>query len=130
MSETAAATGWYVFGIVDADTAVDGVELVRNGSLAAVVAEVDLAEFGEEALRERLNDRAWLEETALRHADVLQRVAADHAVVPLRFGTIYDARDDVAGLLEARGDEFRAALARVRGRVELGVKVWIDRNSF
>jgi Gas vesicle synthesis protein GvpL/GvpF len=130
MSETATATGWYVFGIVEAGARVDGVELVRNGDLAAIVSQVDLAEFGHEALRERLNDRAWLEDTALRHADVLQRVAAEHAVVPLRFGTIYDERSDVTGLLETRGDDFRAALEHVRDRVELGVKVWIDRARF
>ena len=130
MNETASATGWYVFGVVPADTAVEGVDLVRHGDLAAVVTQVDLAEFGDEALRDRLNDRAWLEDTALRHADVLQRVAARHEVVPLRFGTIYDERDDVAHLLETRGDEFRAALEHVRGRIELGVKVWVDRGRF
>jgi hypothetical protein len=130
MSETATAVGWYVFGIVEAAARVDGVELVPHGDLAAIVSQVDLAEFGEEALRERLNDRAWLEDTALRHADVLQRVAATQAVVPLRFGTIYDERSDVIGLLESRGNDFRAALEHVRDRVELGVKVWIDRERF
>lgn len=130
MSETATAIGWYVFGIVEGAARVDGIELVRHGDLAAVVSRVDLAEFGGEALRERLNDRAWLEDTALRHADVLQRVAASDPVVPLRFGTIYDERSDVVGLLETRGDDFRAALEHVRDRVELGVKVWIDRGRF
>jgi hypothetical protein len=130
VNETVAATGWYVFGVVPADTTVEGVDLVRHGDLAAVVTQVNLAEFGEEALRDRLNDRVWLEDTALRHADVLQRVAAQHEVVPLRFGTIYDERADVAQLLETRGDEFRSALEHVRGRIELGVKVWIDRRRF
>lgn len=130
MNGTLATTGWYVFGVVAADTDVEGVVLVRHGDLAAIVTQVDLAEFGEEALRDRLNDRAWLEDTALRHADVLQRVAAQREVVPLRFGTIYDERSDVARLLEARGDEFRAALERVKGCIELGVKVWVDRGRF
>ena len=130
MNETASATGWYVFGVVSAEAVVEDVDVVRHGDLAAIVSQVDLAEFGEEALRDRLNDRAWLEDTAFRHADVLQRVAAQHEVVPLRFGAIYDERSDVAQLLEIRGDEFRAALAHVRGRIELGVKVWIDRGRF
>ena len=68
MNETVAATGWYVFGVVPADKTVEGVDLVRHGDLAAVVTQVDLAEFGEEALRDRLNDRVWLEDTAPLHS--------------------------------------------------------------
>ena len=130
MTAAATATGWYVYGIVDADGDVEGVDLVRHGNLAALVAEVDLADFGEDALPERLNDRAWLEEKVRAHEDVLQRAAARRAVVPLRFGAIYDERHDVVDLLEKRGDEFRGALEHVRGRVELGVKVWVDRSRY
>jgi hypothetical protein len=130
MNAAATATGWYVYGIADADADLEHVRLIRHGDLAALVGEVDLAEFGQDALPERLNDRAWLEEKVRAHEDVLQRAAAERAVVPLRFGTIYDERSDVVALLEARGDEFRDALARVRGRVELGVKVWVDRAGF
>jgi Gas vesicle synthesis protein GvpL/GvpF len=48
------------------------------------------------------------------------------AIVPLRFGTIYRSREQVERMLQARDEEFVATLARVRGHVELGVKVWAD----
>jgi len=88
--------GWYVYGVVDADRPVvdDGIELVRGARLAAVVAQVDLAEFDD--LEERLNDRAWVERKALEHETVLSRIAFEGAVVPLRFGAIYRRLDDVA----------------------------------
>src|SRR5207248_9491272 len=90
------ATGWYVYGVVDADTTLDDhgedVRLVRDEALAAIVAPVDLAEFGN--LTERLNDRAWLARKALDHETVLSRVAGTGPVVPLRFGAIYRRLDD------------------------------------
>ena len=68
MSE--AATAWYVYGVVSSTTQPEGtgigsrpVELVRDGDVAALASAVPAEEFGEAALRERLNDRAWLERT-------------------------------------------------------------------
>jgi len=114
-----------VYGVADAGLAVEleGLQLVREGQLAAVVAPVDPDEFTEE----QLNDRPWLEQKVLAHEDVLSRYLRDGPVVPLRFGAIYRRLDDVVGLLDERRDEFAEDLERVRGRVEIGVKGWADR---
>jgi len=120
-------TGWYVFGVVPSDAApASGTSLVERGPLAAVAAEVPLAEFGEDVLPERLNDRAWLEEKVLAHEAVLQSFVGVTPVVPLRFGVIYRDVDDVRRMLADRGEGFEAVLERVSGRVELGVKAWFD----
>ena len=118
-------SGWYVFGVADAGLAVEreGLQLVREGPLAALVAPVDPNEFTEE----QLNDRPWLEEKVLAHEGVLSRYLRDGPVVPLRFGAIYRRLDDVVELLDERRDELTEDLERVRGRVELGVKGWIER---
>ena len=121
------ATGWYVYGVAEQRDGLEAIaQLVGRGRLAALVAEVPLDEYGEETLRERLNDRAWLEEKARAHEEVLQAAAEIAPVVPLRFGTIYDELADVERLLDTRGPSFESALERVRGRVELGVKAWAD----
>jgi hypothetical protein len=133
-----ATVAWYVFGAAAAGAALDEaaaglvdagveVEVVVERSLAAIAGLVPLAEFAEEAIAERLNDREWLEARARAHEDVLQAVAAKTAVVPFRFGTVYRGLPEVRGLLAARREELEAALERVRGRVELGVKLWLDR---
>ena len=122
-------SGWYVYGVVDADRrrtdVVDGVRLVARAPLAAVVEEVDLAEFDD--LATKLNDRAWVERKALEHERVLSRLAQGGPVVPLRFGAIYDDLEGVEVMLEERFDELVADLERVRGHVELGVKGFVER---
>jgi len=135
-----AATVLYVYGIVGADAA-DDVErevasaalgqtprLLRAGSLAALVSEVPLAEFGADVLPERLNDRDWLEERVQAHEDVLEAALARTTVIPFRFGAIYHGNGDVARMLGERRRELEEALERVRGRVELGVKAYVDRQ--
>lgn len=127
MIETTPAVGWYVFGIVPSDAApAAGTTHVERGPLAAVTAEVSLAEFGEDVLPERLNDRTWLEEKVRVHEAVLQSFVGVTPVVPLRFGAIYRDVDEVRRLLAERGSRFEEALERVSGRSELGVKAWFD----
>src|SRR5213078_2128486 len=74
--------GYYVYGVVSAggeDLPPDlpGVDprypatLVGEGGLAAIVSRVSLEEFGEERLRDNLNDVAWLEDKARAHEEVL-----------------------------------------------------------
>jgi hypothetical protein len=127
-----ATRAWYVFGVVDASAEPRGadVQLVRHGALAAVTTEVPLEDFGADVLPERLNDRDWLERHARAHEDVLREIAATTTVVPFRFGTVYNDVAGVRALLGDRADELRAALERVRGCVEIGVKLWADRTRF
>ena len=136
MSTVATNTALYAYGVVAAECAADvpraaaGVELqaVAADPLAVVSSVVSLDEFGEEALRSNLNDRDWLERHARLHEDVLLAVAAAAAVVPFRFGTICLTADDLRALVDERRDALAASLARVRGRVEVGVKLWVDES--
>ena len=123
-------TAWYVYGVVDASARLPPgrLRLVEEGALAAVAGAVPLSEFGEEALADRLNDRRWLEAHVREHEEVLQRLAAGSTVVPFRFGAIYRQLDDIAAMLQERRADFTAALARVRGRIEIGVKGWAERE--
>ena len=132
MTQTAAGAAWYAYAVVGPvapglrEALGDELDLVEGDGLGVVVSQVPLAEFGEDALPDRLNDRAWLEEKVRRHEDVLQSFVGLTAVVPLRFGAIYRDLGDIRRLLAERTDFFEAALERLRGRVELGVKAWFD----
>lgn len=103
-------------------------ELVGEGELAAVVSAVPLEDYGEEGLAARLADAAWTATRALRHERAVEHFARRAAVVPLRFGTIYLRRESVARMLEERGASLRAALARVEGRDEWGVNLFVERG--
>jgi hypothetical protein len=130
VTQTAAGTAWYAYAVVGPVTAAvrdalgDDLDLVEADDLGVVVSQVPLSEFGEDALPGRLNDRAWLEEKARAHESVLQRLLPVATVVPLRFGSIHRDRVAVEEFLKADRESFAAALDRLRGRVELGVKVW------
>jgi hypothetical protein len=133
-ARTATELGWYVYGVVDAGAAapqeggVEGdVAVVAEGSVAALVSRVPLAVYGEEPVRARLEDPAWLEEKARAHETVLEGALRAGPVVPFRFLTLYRDEDELRAFLSGRGPELHDVLARVRGKVELGVKVFADR---
>jgi hypothetical protein len=90
-----------------------------------VTSRVSLAEFDEAGLPERLGDAAWLEEKIRAHEDVLESVLASAPVIPCRFCTVYRSEGDLRVFLEERSDALRDALARVQGKVELGVKAFV-----
>ena len=133
------ATGHYVYGVVPTGvrTPVElvgveptaTVERIEDGGLAALVSEVPLTEFGEEALRENLNDVAWLEEKARAHEDVLEAALAAGAVVPLRLCTVFAGEDKVRRMLVREHDVLVDALDRLDGRAEWGVKAYADRGA-
>jgi Gas vesicle synthesis protein GvpL/GvpF len=125
--------GWYLYGVVAGDAAVDGgaeVVLVKEGPVAGVASRVSLEEFDAALLPERLGDAAWLEEKVRTHEQVLEGVLESAPVVPCRFCTVYRTEDELRRFLSERGSDLADALGRVVGRVELGVKAFVDRNRF
>lgn len=102
-------------------------EAVEAAGLAAIVSAVPLDTYGEGALAERLSDATWTATRALRHERVAEHFARSTAVVPLRFGAIYLRRDGVERMLESRAAQFRAVLARLEGREEWGLNVYVER---
>ena len=102
-------------------------EAVEAGGLAAVVSEVPLDSYGEGALAERLSDAAWTATRALRHERVAEHFARRAAVAPLRFGAIYLRREGVGRMLSERAGQFREVIARLGGREEWGLNVYVER---
>jgi hypothetical protein len=96
--------------------------VVERDGLAAVASRVPLSEYGEDALRENLNDLAWLEDVARRHDRVLAELLGGGPVVPLRICTIYRDDGQLAAMLVERGAELEATLERLDGKAEWGVK--------
>ena len=47
-------------------------------------------------------------------------------MLPFRFLTLYRDEDELRAFLRGRAAELRTALERIRGRVELGVKAYVD----
>jgi hypothetical protein len=115
----------YPTGLSGVDPAAP-VERIQAGGLAALVSRVPRADFGEEPLRENLNDLAWLERAARAHEGVLDQSLSCATIVPLRLCTLYETEDSVREMLTRERDSFALALDFLAGREEWGVKVLID----
>jgi hypothetical protein len=102
-------------------------EAIEAEGLTAVVSAVPLETYGEGALAVRLADAAWTATRALRHERVAEHFARRAAVVPLRFGSIYLRREGVAAMLAGRASQLREVLARLGGREEWGLNVFVER---
>jgi hypothetical protein len=100
------------------------VRIVAADGFTVLVSDVDLAEFGEAALRRNLEDLAWLEEVARAHHHVIDAATRLFPLLPTRLATVYSSTETMAAELARRGEELRAALRRVGGRVEWGVKAY------
>lgn len=100
------------------------VRVIAAAGLTVLASNVDLAEFGEAALRRNLENLAWLEVAARAHHDVVGAAARLFPVLPARFATVYQSDASMVAAFAERADQLRAALGRVGGRMEWGVKAY------
>ena len=100
------------------------VEIVGAAGLAAAVTPVSLTEFGEQALRRRLEDLDWLDDIARIHHHVVEIISRHGPVIPMRLATVYRGPERVAAMLAAGREDLSAALDRIEARTEWGVKVY------
>jgi hypothetical protein len=105
------------------------VECIDDGELAALVSEVPLADYGDERLREHLNDIDWVEQTARAHEAVLDQALTHATIVPLRLCTLFRDRDGVRAMLGAQRESLIAGLKALDGRAEWGLKLFVDPNQ-
>lgn len=105
------------------------VRAIEVGGLVAVVGSVSSSDFGEGALQRNLENLDWLAATARAHDGVVAAVLRYGPTIPLRLATVYHDDGRVRELLAARRDDFAAALQRVTGRTEWGVKAYGDREA-
>ena len=80
------------------------------GGLAALVSDAAEAEV------EPTVENVW------RYEQVLAGLMERHAVLPMRFGTVCEP-DRLASVLEARRESLSATLDRVRGKVEIAIRL-------
>jgi hypothetical protein len=118
----AGQAGWYLYGITVAEPMAqsrDGVggaavELVVEGPLAAVVSRLGAGKVRPQ----RANLAA--------HHHVLGDLARQRPVLPAVFGTVSGSESQLRRVLRKHRENFAALLERLRGKVEMGLKVYWD----
>jgi hypothetical protein len=101
-------------------------KLLNHHGLVAVVSEVPERDFTEDALRSRLEDLDWLADTARAHQGVIDALTVVTTPLPLRLATVFRDDSGVRTMIETCEDDFRDTLQRLEGRVEWGVKVYLE----
>jgi hypothetical protein len=89
---------------------------VKSGRLAAVISEHPLALEPDE-------DLLWA------HEQVVEDLMSSATILPLRFGSSVERPEDLIAMLAERREEFVDALERVRGAVELSVRMELRASS-
>ena len=110
----------YVYGIVDSG----GFETIPGaGHEAGDVASISCGAFA--AAISVLSSRiiAATPQNVWRHERVLERLMRDHTVLPLRFGTICPDADALRDFLVHSTNDLMNDLGRVRGKVELALRI-------
>ncbi|MEV7288871.1 GvpL/GvpF family gas vesicle protein [Streptomyces sp. NPDC093252] len=100
--------------------------LLRHHGLVAVVSHVPTAEFDEARLRAGETDEEWLAGVARLHQGVVDALTTVTSPLPLRPATVFRDDSAVRLMIELREDELRHTLDRLAGRVEWGVRVYLD----
>ncbi|MET7605839.1 GvpL/GvpF family gas vesicle protein [Streptomyces avermitilis] len=101
----------------------------EEANLAAIVSSVPADDFDEAPLAAHLEDLDWLEAVARAHHRVVDAMAAQTTVLPLRLATIYRDDDRVRAMVRAGRRAFAQRLTHLAGHVEWGVKVYFDPPS-
>ena len=111
----------YVYAIGEArGVALESVERGLGNARLRVLARDDLvAVFS----RHRTLRPEPTPEALWEHEAVVERLMAHATVLPLRFGTMLNGVDELSAFLLEHHDDLAEGLERVRGRVELGVRV-------
>ncbi|MYR43848.1 GvpL/GvpF family gas vesicle protein [Streptomyces sp. SID5910] len=104
----------------------DPPRLLAHHGLVAAVSHVPEADFSEESLRAHLEDLDWLAGTARAHQQVVDALTVVTTPLPLRLATVFRDDSGVRVMMEEREDDFRRTLDRLEGRVEWGVKVYVE----
>lgn len=110
----------YVYGILDSNSEMNkalyglggsGVYNVPYRDIGAVVSQIDQVA------------QARAEGHVLEHEAVVEKLMADFTILPMRFRTLVDGKDDLLSIMHSRYRDFKDNLQRLRNKVEFGVKV-------
>ena len=96
----------------------------------AVVSRVSPDDFSEDSLKKHLADMGWVEKNTRLHEKVIEEIMRGQAVLPFKFGTVFENETNVEKLLKENNIEFKAVLESLDGKEEWGLKIYCDSEYF
>ena len=97
-----------------------------GGGLWLVAANAPLERYGEKPIERGLRDLAWVSSVAVPHEAVVEHVARNGTVVPMKLFTLF--RSDARALehVAKRRKRIDRVVERIEGREEWGLRVLLD----
>jgi len=100
-----------------------------GGGLWLVAADAPLERYGEKPIERGLRDLAWVSSVAVPHEAVVEHVAKNGTVVPMKLFTLF--RSDARALehVAKRRKRIDRLVERIDGREEWGLRVLLDETA-
>ncbi len=99
---------------------------IEHSGLYAIVSNVSLVEYGEEAMAEKSEDIDWLKEKAVIFMDIILKINTLTRIIPMKFLTIFNSSERVKEIIEENREMFQTNLAKIKNRKELSLKIYCD----
>jgi hypothetical protein len=103
--------------------------LQADGGLWAIVSDVPLDHYGENALRSGLADLDWVSHAAVAHERVVESFLTADAVLPMKLFTMFASDARVLKHIAGSRGQFDALIARVSRRDEWGIRVSVSKAA-
>jgi hypothetical protein len=127
----------YLYGVTQA--AISGLSRIASPSIdeghpvrpvacsdfVCWVSAVDRYGFPQQIHR-NMDNLEWLALHGVRHQQVVAEIAAETAIVPARFGTVFSSEDALQKNVQARKSALKKVFTRISGADEWGVKVFAE----
>ncbi|MDA8334399.1 MAG: GvpL/GvpF family gas vesicle protein [Peptococcaceae bacterium] len=84
------------------------------------------------AVVSRLSESGWqpTKQNIMNHQKVITKIQEGFTVLPLRFGMVFKDREEIDALIEEKYSEIQLLLLKIRGRVELGLRLFWHHEAF
>lgn len=126
--------GKYIYGIIESKQKEnfgaigiggrgDEVTTIHFKDIAAMVSSHPIVEF------DRFEENR-LKKFMAAHQLVIETVMTSHTIVPMKFGIIAESDEEVKKVLERAYIQFKSVLNRVKGKVELVVQAFADKQNW
>jgi hypothetical protein len=94
-----------------------------------VAADAPLARYGERPIEEGLQDLAWVSSVAVPHEAVVEHLAKNGTVVPMKLFTLFHSDERALEHVAKQRKRIDRLVERIEGREEWGVRMLLDEVS-
>ena len=103
---------------------------IESAGLYAVVGDVALEEYGEEAMAEKGEDVEWLKEKAVMFMNIILKLHTLSDIIPMKFLTIFTSLERVKNVINENLEIFLHNFEKIQNREELSVKIYCDAKKY